>query len=66
MRDLERSMKKDPDYAHSWKANLAMAIYDEAGRGGLSMRKEDENHICVSIKQCNATADRIMKQFFNL
>jgi len=66
MRDLKKALQKDPDYAHSWKANLAMAIYDESSRGGLSTSDKDKDHVCVSMQQCDATADRIMKQFFNV
>ncbi len=50
---LKRSLKSDPMYAHAWKCNIAMPIYDNC-KGKLT------------IVECNEIADRLMKHIFSV
>jgi len=59
MSDLKKALIKDPDYARSWKANLAMTLYDDS-------RRMDSPFLPLPIDQCNRSADRIMEHFFEV
>jgi hypothetical protein len=58
MKALREAFKADPDYAHSWHCNLAMAFYDAM----------DENCIDENCKMVwtNAGAARFMKLAFDI
>ncbi len=58
MKTLKEAMKEDPDYAHTWHCNLAMAFYDAI----------DDNCIDENCKQVwrNEGASRFMKLAFGV
>jgi hypothetical protein len=37
---LKHHLKDDPDYYHSWQANIAMAFYDECCRNKIGSKVE--------------------------
>ncbi len=55
---LKKAFKEDPDLAHSWHANIAMAFYDSM----------DENHTHHKDRMLsgNEAASRFMKLFFDV
>ena len=56
---LSHAMRIDPEYAHSWHCNLAMAFYD-------SFNAElPVTHMTIH-KIANEGASRFMKQTFNV
>jgi hypothetical protein len=52
---LSAAFKADPDYAHTWHCNIAMAMYDE-------LTPTTPNPIEV----CNRAATRFMKNAFDV
>ena len=52
-RDLQRAMRKDPDFAHVWKCNIAMPILD--GADGK-----------LTHQEANEIAARLMAHLFNV
>jgi len=53
---LKQALKDDPDYAHSWHCNLAMAFYDS-----MDDIEHPKNH-----KIANEGAQRFMKNCFDV
>jgi len=49
---LKQAMKDDPDLAHGWHSNIAMAFYDECDH--------------VSVEPCHRGATRFMKSCFDV
>jgi len=60
MNILEKEMKKDPDYAHSWHCNIAMAMYDEMPESFWMPDKSEH------LKIANQAATRFMKLAFDV
>jgi hypothetical protein len=58
MKVLKQAMVDDPDYAHSWHCNLAMAFYDAIDDNCL-----DEN---IKYKWRNEGAKRFMWSAFGV
>ncbi len=58
---LSHVMQTDPDYAHSWHCNLAMAFYDAWGENGVPLNAHKYKH-----QIANEGASRCMKQIFNV
>ena len=52
-REIERTIQKDPDYAHAWQRNIAMPILD--GADGK-----------LTHEEANEIADQLMEHFFNV
>jgi len=55
VRTLTKAMRDDPDFARSWKCNIAMPIYD-------SMQGGPE----INLIAANRIADRLMKHLFDV
>ena len=55
---LSNAFKNDPDFAHTWHCNIAMACYDAMGD---SLMGNDLAH-----KISNEAASRFMKQAFDV
>ncbi len=78
LRTLKKAMRDDPDYADSWYASIAMAVYDESrlsctcnfDKGHEAdcaiVRAHDGHYQQVSWEQANNTAARIMQIAFDV
>ncbi len=54
---LRKHLVKDPDYRQGWKANIAMALFDEFKESGWDEGSED-----IDIHAtCNRGADRFLQ-----
>lgn len=56
VRTLEKAMRDDPDYAHTWQCNIAMPIYD--------MTRSLDGVQPMRIEHANAIADGLMAHLF--
>ncbi len=61
MNTLKGAFRKDPDYAHSWHCNLAMAYYDASGPV-----KTDSNDHEEQLRIGNEAASRFMRLAFDV
>lgn len=57
---LTQAFRKDPDFAHGWHCNIAMACFDSIGPSGV------EQNDAVRHKIANKAASRFMKMAFNV
>lgn len=79
VRHLSKQLRRDPEFRESWKANIAMPIYDatrpvcNCGQSRFepclpqcARRQHAANAYLFEMppKQCNAIADRLMKHLF--
>jgi len=56
-RVMRNAFEEDPDFRHSYQANIAMAIYDHLR--GFDLGNQNER-----LDECNKTADNIIKLIF--
>jgi len=61
MNVLKKAFHEDPDYAHSWHCNLAMAFYDASG----PVETDSNDHI-EQLRIGNDGASRFMKLAFDV
>ena len=54
---IRKEMRKDPNWAHGWKCNIAMPIYDNCGG---KLRIDEANHIAdICMKHLFDYGDRV-------
>ena len=64
MSALKQAMRDDPDYAHGWHCNIAMACYDSMSKG--TEERDDSESYKNRRRDSNEAASRFMKLCFDV
>ena len=69
VKHLSRELQRSPGFRESWRANIAMPIYDATRLAGKFEEGKPlpANHVCIHmpIEQANEIADKLLKHLFD-